>query len=239
MHAMELFYAEKITDQTAHFSPDECRHIVKTYRKREGESLHFTLGDGYLYDGIIQSFDKKGLTAFVSTKNEWQKPWKGRLHMAIAPTKNFNRIEWMVERMVELGLDELTPLFSQRSERVKWKSDRLERLVLAACKQSLKCTLPIIHEPRTFETFCAEVKDDNEYYLGHCESGEKMSLSHIELYDRNVCFCVGPEGDFTPNEISLALKTGFQGLSLGQQRLRTETAAMKMATAFHIYNDWE
>ncbi|MDX1685629.1 MAG: RsmE family RNA methyltransferase [Saprospiraceae bacterium] len=236
---MELFYADNITSDKAYFSKDETRHISKTYRKRVGDTIEFTLGDGKLYAGVIRDISKNGLIAEIKEMTDYVKPWKGRLHMAVAPTKNFNRIEWIVERMVELGLDELTPIISHRSERKKWKSNRLDRIIRAAAKQSLKCVLPIVHEPVPFESFCTSLDPETTKYFGHCEDGEKTPLKEINFQDKNVCFAIGPEGDFTKEEIDLACSSGFRAVSLGQQRLRTETAAMKMAVAFHIYNDWE
>ena len=159
--------------------------------------------------------------------------------MAVAPTKNFNRIEWMVERMVEMGIDQIPPITTSNSERRTWKQDRLQRLILAAAKQSLKCQLPQLDAMMTWAEFMDSRKPGRTYYIGHCEPGEKKALPDIDLNKADVCFCIGPEGDFSREEIEQAREAGFKELSLGQQRLRTETAAMKMGVAFHIYNDWE
>lgn len=236
---MELFYADRITSDRAFFDIDESRHIAKTFRKRVGDQLQFTEGKGFRYTGTIVTISKKAIEADLQDKVAIEKAWHGRLHMALAPTKNFNRIEWIVERMVELGLDELTPIITERSERRTWKANRLDRLIKAAAKQSLKCELPVVHEPVDFGEFCRNLDDRTDHYFGHCEEGEKSALTDIELQGKSVCFAVGPEGDFSPEEISMAYDHGFQAVTLGQQRLRTETAAMKMAVAFHIYNDWE
>lgn len=236
---MELFYADKISIDQALFDVDESRHITKTYRKRLGDPVHFTQGEGFLYHGTIEKIDKKGVAVKILDKLPQQKVWHGRLHLAVAPTKNFNRIEWMIERMVELGIDEITPILTERSERRTWKASRLERLIKAAAKQSLKCQLPILNDPIAFDTFCNQLDSDQHLYFGHCEKGEKIGLADIDLKSKNVCFAVGPEGDFSPQEIEMASEHHFTAISLGQQRLRTETAAMKMGVAFHIYNDWE
>ena len=236
---MELFYAEKIDNDTATFNADERQHMVKSYRKREGDTISFTIGDGILYSGQILHLNKRSVVATILTSEVQTKVWRGRLHLAVAPTKNFNRIEWMIEKMVELGIDEITPLITNRAERRIWKSERLDRIILAACKQSLKCQLPQVNAPIEFDEFVKSGSQEALHYFGHCEPGKKVSLKDITFTEQNVCFCIGPEGDFSPEEITLALDRGFTAISLGQQRLRTETAALKMGVAFHIYNDWE
>jgi 16S rRNA (uracil1498-N3)-methyltransferase len=236
---MELFYAEKIDNDVATFNADERQHIVRSYRKREGDPISFTIGDGILHSGRITKLEKHLITASVLSSEPQAKVWNGRLHLAVAPTKNFNRIEWMIEKMVELGIDEITPIITERSERKTWKQDRLLRIILAASKQSLKCKLPQVNQPLSFDSFIQNFKDQGTHYFGHCDTGEKTSINDINFTDKNVCFSIGPEGDFSPKEITLAQQNGFQAISLGQQRLRTETAALKMGVAFHIYNDWE
>ncbi len=236
---MELFYAQHIEQDKATFDQDESRHIVKSYRKREGDPLSFTIGDGILYQGEITSISRRGMEVKILQQEIWKKVWTGRLQLAVAATKNFNRVEWMVERMVELGLDQLTPIITTHSERRTWKSERLQRIIIAAAKQSLKCTLPIVDEAISWEEFVSNKVADRTYYFGHCVDGEKKPLQDINLKDENVCFCIGPEGDFSEKEIEQAIQADFQAISLGQQRLRTETAALKMGVAFHIYNDWE
>ena len=173
---MELFYADHIEQDKATFGSDESRHIIKSYRKREGDRISFATGDGFLYEGIIVAISRHALEVEIASKNVQEKVWTGRLHMAVAPTKNFSRIEWMVEKMVELGLDELTPIITDRSERRTWKSDRLARIVKSAAKQSLKCQLPVINKPLPWSEFLQGIGPDCSFYLGHCEEQEKKQL---------------------------------------------------------------
>lgn len=234
---MELFYTTTIQNDIALFDENEGRHIAKAYRKRLGDALHFTDGQGMLYEGKITAQDRKSLTCQITDKQEVAKTWSGHLTMAMAPTKNFNRTEWLVEKMVELGIDRIIPLETEHTERKKWKMDRLERIMIGAMKQSIKTHLPILDPPTEFKDLLNQWDtQQHPTYIGHCRDGEKMALKDIPLMDKSVLFLVGPEGDFSTREISLALESGCRAISLGKTRLRTETAAFKMATAFQILN---
>lgn len=236
---MELFYTEHIHAQKAHFSEEEARHITKAFRKRPGDLIYFTDGQGIMYHGTIDKMDKKEISVSIEGTQHQPKTWTGSLTMAFAPTKNFNRIEWLVEKLVEIGVDRIIPLETERSERKTWKMNRLNRIIKSAIKQSQKCVLPDLLQPQSFKNFCLNQDRHTSYFFGHCEPGEKAHLKDINVADKNVGFCIGPEGDFSQDEINLALSKGFQPISLGNSRLRTETAAFKMATAFQIQNDIE
>jgi len=236
---MELFYTEHIQGATAIFSEEETRHISKAFRKRPGDTIYFTNGQGIRYEGKILELDKKRLTATIENTLDQPKTWTGQLSIAVSPTKNFSRIEWLVEKLVEIGIDHIIPLETDFSERKTWKMNRLNRIILSAVKQSQKCVFPILHDPVRFRDFISRPPDDTQFYIGHCYEGEKSALKDIKLDGQNVGFCIGPEGDFSQEEIGLAIKAGYKPISLGNSRLRTETAAFKMATAFQIINDIE
>ena len=234
---MELFFTSDIQGSKAIFGPDESRHIAKAMRKRIGDPICFTNGQGILFQGILESESRKGMIVEITSSEAQTKNWRGTLIMALAPTKNFNRIEWAIERMIEMGIDEIVPLETERSERKAWKMNRLQRIAISALKQSQQFQLPVLHDPISFKSWVENARADVEYYIGHCEEGKKVPLKDIQVAERNVCFCIGPEGDFSHTEIGMAVEQGMTAISLGQNRLRTETAALKVATHFSVQND--
>lgn len=206
-------------------------------RKRIGDPICFTNGQGIHFEGILASESRKGMIVEITKSEKRSKNWTGNLAMALAPTKNFGRIEWAIERMIEMGIDEIIPLDTDHSERKAWKMDRIRRISIAALKQSQQYQLPTLHEPIRFQDWVDKIRPDTEYYLGHCEEGKKLALKDILVEDKSVCFCIGPEGDFSTKEIRLALEKDMTAISLGLNRLRTETAALKVATHFSVQND--
>jgi 16S rRNA (uracil1498-N3)-methyltransferase len=234
---MELFYTNEIRNEQAFFSEEESRHMMKAYRKRPGDEVRFTDGQGLIYTGVLFQEGKRTVGAHITETTHQERSWSGKLTMAVAPTKNFNRIEWLIEKLVELGVDRIVPIMTERSERKKWKHDRVQRIVVAAMKQSLKAHLPEIIDPVDFKDFVRSWDSELTVYIGHCEEGQKLPLPNIVSKDGDVCFCVGPEGDFSPDEIKEAITSGAEAIDLGRERLRTETAAFKMAVAFHLQND--
>ncbi|WP_299045742.1 16S rRNA (uracil(1498)-N(3))-methyltransferase [uncultured Polaribacter sp.] len=234
---MQLFYNANITTETQKitFDKTESRHIVRVLRKKEGDILNITNGKGFLFDAKITiASDKKCLAEIVRHQKK-QKPWNYHLHIAIAPTKNNDRIEWFLEKATEIGIDEITPIICQNSERRVVKLDRLEKIIQSALKQSLKFTLPQLNTPLKFDDFITQ-KFDGKIYIAHCEEGVKKLLkSEIKPLEKTTIL-IGPEGDFSNTEIHKAIQNNCIPISLGEARLRTETAALVAVHTVAIIN---
>ncbi len=223
---MQLFYNSQITTETSQiiFDKIESRHIVRVLRKKEKDILHITNGKGFLFNAeIIIASDKKCTAKIISAK-EKTKPWSYYLHIAIAPTKNNDRLEWFLEKATEIGIDEITPIICQNSERKVVKSDRLEKIIQSAMKQSLKFTLPKLNAPIKFNDFIKQ--PINKGLIAHCEESEKKKLKEVIKHNDNITLLIGPEGDFSSNEIKKATDSNLISITLGDSRLRTETAGI-------------
>lgn len=225
---MQLFYhpkAETIQQQLV-FDKDESRHIVKVLRKNSGDELLLTNGKGYFFTGeIISANHNKCGVKLLSKDLQSALPYS--LHMAVAPTKLNDRFEWFLEKATEIGVNEITPVICDHSERTKIKSERYEKIVLSAIKQSLKAYLPKINPVISFNEFIKVQSENNAMKcIAHCEDGIKKGLKEIVIPNASYTILIGPEGDFSTREIELALKNAFQPITLGESRLRTETAAV-------------
>ena len=244
---MQLFYCKDITPEGyATLDAEESRHAVRVLRLREGDTMHVTDGQGHLYEcRVVEANDKactvetQGAASQMPTSIE-ETQRAASLHLAVAPTKNPSRMEWLVEKAVEVGVGEITLLDCDHSERSFLKTDRLERLALSAMKQSLHLTLPRIHPAvklrewlRTFAGGTPALQ-----FIAHCEADQpRTPLATALEAGRDAVVLIGPEGDFSQEEIDLALACGFRPVSLGPSRLRTETAALYAAVAFSIANE--
>lgn len=237
---MHLFYTPEINQNTYTLPEDESKHCVRVLRMKIGDEVHLVDGKGGYYKAKILFDNPKAcqLEVFNIQHEFSKKPYS--FHLAIAPTKNTDRIEWLVEKAVEIGIDELTPLICEHSERKHLPVDRLERIAISAMKQSIKAYLPIINEPITFKKFI-EKEHQGIRLIAHCidENGPHYHKSKImDLYTKGsdaVCL-IGPEGDFSPTEVELALSKGFSGISLGSSRLRTETAGLVACNTIYLLN---
>ncbi|MDD7913263.1 16S rRNA (uracil(1498)-N(3))-methyltransferase [Polaribacter ponticola] len=224
---MQLFYNSDITSDTSQiiFDKIESRHIVRVLRKKEESILHITNGKGFLFDAkIIIASDKKCIAQIINIQ-EKPKPWNYYLHLAIAPTKNNDRFEWFLEKATEIGIDEITPIFCSNSERRNVKLERFEKIIQSAMKQSLKFTLPKLNSPIKFNDFINQ-SFDGKVCIAHCEEQEKNFLKDIINPSEKTTILIGPEGDFSSQEIMKALEKKITPISLGESRLRTETAAL-------------
>ncbi|MFY0604731.1 MAG: 16S rRNA (uracil(1498)-N(3))-methyltransferase [Flavobacteriaceae bacterium] len=224
---MQLFYNSDITKTTTQFTFDkiESRHIVKVLRKKEGDILHITDGKGFLYScEIILASDKK-CTARIIEFIEKTNPRDYYLHIAIAPTKNNDRMEWFLEKATEIGIDEITPILCDNSERKVVKLERFHKIVQSAMKQSLQFRLPKLNEPMKLSEFISQ-SFDGKICIAHCEEGIKKGLKEHINPKENTTILIGPEGDFSKKEISACMHKGYIPISLGKNRLRTETAAL-------------
>jgi 16S rRNA (uracil1498-N3)-methyltransferase len=233
---MILFYNPQFSPATPFLPEEEARHGIKVLRMNTGDTLHVTDGKGNLYEAEIASTDiKKCKLVIRHTHPEFgKKPYS--IHLAIAPTKNADRTEWLVEKCVELGIDEISFIACERSERRVFKTDRLEKIAVAAMKQSIKAYLPLIHEVIPLRQFI-EKPVDGQKFVAHLEEGRRELLQKAALKQHAYCLLVGPEGDFSPAEIALALEKGFVPVSLGESRLRTETAGMAGCHILNLINN--
>ncbi len=228
---MQLFYTQNIKENMAIFIEEEARHI-QVLRKKEGDILHFIDGVGGLYEGEIMEVHKKQCVLSIIKHTPSYNQRKVRLHIAIAPTKNINRLEWFLEKATEIGIDEITPILCDRSERKRIRIDRLEKILLSAAKQSLKAYLPKLNELTDYQNFIKK-ENDTLKYIAYCNDDNLNHLKKEYSPPQNVTILIGPEGDFSQKEIQLALENNYKGISLGDSRLRTETAGI---VACHIVN---
>jgi 16S rRNA (uracil1498-N3)-methyltransferase len=187
--------------------------------------VHLADGSGTLYTARITLANPKACRVEVTGKEAHYKQHPYHLHMAIAPTKSMERFEWLLEKLTEIGVDEITPLLCEHSERRVLKRERTEKILVAAMKQSLKAQLPLLHEMTPASEFVKKAFS-GEKLIAHCASGEKTILPKALQGCRDALILIGPEGDFSTDEIAAALQHGFEAVSLGDTRLRVETAGM-------------
>jgi 16S rRNA (uracil1498-N3)-methyltransferase len=234
---MQLFYAPEIADNQT-LPRDEAVHCLRTLRLHEGDTIDVTDGHGAIYRAAIAEAKPDRCRLTIIDKQILTKSWPFVSEIAIAPTKNADRTEWFAEKAVEIGIDRISLLRCRNSERREMKTDRLRRVMVAAMKQSLKATLPEIGEMTDFETF---VNRDfqGQKFIAHCREGVKPLLSKVCRADDNFLLLIGPEGDFSAEEVELAEARGFVSVSLGENRLRTETAALTGLITAHLVKSEE
>lgn len=234
---MQLFYTPDISTgaQSFIFDKEESRHIVKVLRKKEGDTIQITNGKGFLFTSeIIFASEKKCEVRIISENGQPALPY--RLHLAVAPTKMNDRYEWFLEKATEIGISEITPIICEHSERTVFKADRFEKILQSAMKQSLQYHLPLLHEPVPFSTFVNH-KRTGQLFIAHCEETDKKILKTELRPLQEVTILIGPEGDFSTKEIELALSKNYIPVSLGNTRLRTETAAVVAAHSVAFVNE--
>lgn len=229
-----IFYTPDIAS-SLELPEEEAKHCVRVLRKVEGDEILLTDGKGFFYEAKIIEANPKH--CFVEIKNKIASPkyWPFNLHIAFAPTKNIDRVEWFAEKATEIGIDRLTPLFCRYSERKEIKSARIEKILVSAMKQSQKAILPQLDEMISFSQFI-EQKFTGKKFIAHCYEGKKPSLKDVYKKGEDALILIGPEGDFSEQEVELAIKNGFEAISLGESRLRTETAALVACHSIHALN---
>ena len=235
---MQLFYNSEINSDSQQFTFDktESRHIVRVLRKKEGDKIFITNGLGDLFTSEIEiANDKRCLVKILESKTHL-KPWNYYLHIAIAPTKLNDRFEWFLEKATEIGIDEITPIICDHSERKVLKLDRMEKIVHSAAKQSLKFHFPKLNEPLSFNQF---INSDfnGQLFIAHCEETSKKTLKSVLKPSTNTTILIGPEGDFSIKEIQQSLEHNFIPVSLGTSRLRTETAGIVAVHSVTFVNE--
>ena len=233
---MQIFYTPDISDNTYTFSKEESRHCIKVLRKKVGDGIHLVDGKGNLYHTTLIDDDPKGCTVEVKQKEVDFNKRNYRIHMVVSPTKNNDRFEWFLEKVTELGVDEITPIICQNSERKVIKAERLNKILVAAMKQSLKAYLPQLNEAVSWKEFI-EKKFNTERFIAHCGEGSKTPLKQWLKPQQDVMILIGPEGDFSDTEVIEAMSSGFVPVSLGKSRLRTETAAVAACHTINLTNE--
>lgn len=231
---MQIFYTPDILLRPE-LPEEEAGHCVRVLRLTEGDEILLTDGKGTFYKAaIIRPHPKHCEVSIVQT---WTQPalWPFYLHVAVAPTKHIDRMEWFVEKATEIGIDEITCLNCRFSERREIKPARLEKILVSAMKQSRKARLPKLTGMTDFKTFVAQPFEGRKF-IAHCEEEEKALLTQVYRPGENALILIGPEGDFSPEEIRLAKASGFEPVSLGESRLRTETAALVACHTVHVLN---
>ena len=234
---MQLFYNPDITDSTEQFSfsKEESKHITKVLRKKEGDILHITNGNGWLFTAEISIANIKNCIATIVEK-ELQPKRKYELHLAVAPTKMNDRYEWFLEKATEIGIDSITPILCDHSERKFIKHERFEKILQSAMKQSLNCYLPKLNNVIKFSDF---IKQDlkGQLFIAHCEETDRKSLKKEIQPNQEITILIGPEGDFSVKEIETAIQNKFIPVTLGTTRLRTETAAIVACHSVAFINE--
>lgn len=235
---MNLFFIENIDGEIAILPDDEARHCVQSLRKKVGDTIYFVDGKGGFYAGEITEANRKRCAVrIIEQQQNYHQP-NVRLHIAIAPTKNISRLEWFLEKATEIGISEVTPLLCQRSERKHIRTDRLQKIMLTAMKQSLKAYLPKLNELTNFKDFIlAQNSVKSRTFIAHCNEGEKPHLKDVCKVKQDTLILIGPEGDFSPEEVALALQHQYEAISLGKSRLRTETAGLAACHIINLVND--
>jgi len=234
---MQLFYNPHITPETKQitFDKTESRHIIRVLRKKLGDQLFITNGKGVLFISEISIADDKKCLVNIISVNEKSKSWDYYLHIAIAPTKNMDRFEWFLEKATEIGIDEITPIICERSERKIIKSERLEKIIESAMKQSLKFHLPKLNPLISFNDFVnKDFKGD--LFIAHCEKTNRKKLIKNLTPNHKTTILIGPEGDFSLLEIEKAFQRNYIPVTLGESRLRTETAGVVAANMISFFN---
>ena len=266
---MHLFLTDTTQGPYATLPPDESKHCIRVLRMQLGDELYVTSGDGTMCRARIIDPDPAACQVEITERlpDYGARPFK--LHMAVAPTKNNARMEWFVEKAVEIGIDRITPVICDHSERGALKTDRLERIALSAMKQSLQARRPLIDPPIKLHDFLTNLNSqfstlnsqfptlnsqfsilnsqfptlnsqfsilNSQKYVCHCVGDDRRTLHQLYTPGADALVLIGPEGDFSPDELSRCLTLGFQPVTLGNNRLRTETAALYALTALNFMN---
>ncbi len=235
---MQAFYSPEIINGNIFLNKTESRHCIRVLRLKKNEIINLIDGKGGLYEARIISENPDNCEVQVIRKIENHNKRNFYLHIAIALTKSIDRFEWFIEKATEIGIDEITPLICSRSERRTVKMERLQKIIISSMKQALVSSTPKLNEIKTFEKFISDsVITEFNKYICHCSEGQRQKLKKIYSPGSDVIAVIGPEGDFTSDEIQFAEKNNFQSVTLGDNRLRTETAGIAICQIINFLNN--
>ncbi len=232
---MLLFYSPDTISDVLELDTQESRHLIKVLRKNKNDIVHVTDGKGNMYQAIIANPNPNKCLLSIEVLQKNYAPLSYHLAVAIAPTKNMDRLEWFLEKATEIGISEVFLFESEHSERSRVNMDRLQKVMIAAMKQSLAAYLPNLHELRPFRQLSTELKDYRNL-LAHCVEDVKQTIKAAYQPQQNHCIWIGPEGDFSLSEIEWGKQHNFIPISLGNRRLRTETAGIYAVNAVALLN---
>ncbi len=230
---MQLFHSSDIEGQRATIHDQEAKHVSLVLRKKQGDKLHLTDGNGGKFLGEIIELSKRKVVLDLIFREQLEPSLE--VHLAVAPTKNTNRLEWLIEKACEIGITQFTPIITAHSERKKVNQDKIVKKSISASLQSLKYYFPQMNPLTGFDRFLNEVKTEQKC-IAYCGSEDLSLLIKNLIPQKSVTILIGPEGDFSPAEFEKALKAGFTGVSLGNARLRTETAGIVATTIIQQVN---
>ena len=233
---MHIFYTPDLSGKTYTLDETESKHCVRVLRLEKGDEITLVDGRGGFFTAEIVDPNPKrcAVNVIKSELNFGRRSFE--VHLAIAPTKNIERIEWFLEKTTEIGITRITPLLCRYSERKEIKNERLEKVMVSAMKQSLKAYLPRLDELTKFKDLVNQ-PFEGQKFIAHCEEQHRDLLKNLVVPNQNYLILIGPEGDFSTDEIEMALKAGFRPVSLGDSRLRTETAGVVACHTFNLLNE--
>ena len=225
---MYLFLIQAITDNTGHLDTDESAHCIKVLRKKAGDTIHCIDGKGNYYECTIETVSKNGVSLYIHHKiAKYGEKNTGKITLAAAPLKQKDRYEWLIEKAVELGVDEITPITTKHTISGNIKPERLQNIIVSATKQCKRGRFPVLNPVISFENSLPQSANAALKLIAYCEAENHINTLHQEILEASsLVLLIGPEGDFTPEEVAQAQKQGFHSVSLGKSRLRTETAAI-------------
>jgi len=233
---VHLFYAPNASSGIFQLDAEESKHCLRVLRLKEGSCIFLTDGKGGFYTCVIHDISEKVCNVEFIDKQEGYHKRNYRIHIAVAPTKNTDRLEWFAEKAVEMGIDEITPLICDHSERIIFKPERIRKIMVSAMKQSLQAYLPVIHPAIQASEF---IQKEHSYhkYIAYLDEENNRPLKEIYLKGSDALILIGPEGDFSEEEICQAKEHNFASINLGKTRLRTETAAMAACHTINLLNE--
>jgi 16S rRNA (uracil1498-N3)-methyltransferase len=232
---MHIFYNNDLSGDITELGEEEARHCARVLRLKPGELVGITDGKGIFCTARLLNVDARHVTVTI-VQRDLVPERSFRLHMAVAPTKSIDRFEWFLEKATECGIEEITPIICTQSERKVIKPERLNKILLAAMKQSQRAWLPRLNDAVKFKDFVKSYSSDTPSFIAHCDEGAKNPLRNAYQPGKDVLIMIGPEGDFSAEEVQLAHSKGIQAISLGQNRLRTETAALVACMEVNFLN---
>ncbi len=232
---MDIFYSENLLDSSEEiiFSPNESKHIIRVLRKNIGDKITVTNGKGLEWIGLISSIDIKHARAKKSSITLKSRP-DSTIHVGISPTKNSSRLDWFIEKVSEIGVNEITPIICNNSIRKSLNKDRCQKIMISAIKQSRQLFIPKLNPIISFTDFIELDHSDSELYIAHCHEMKKNEIHQLENINNKITVMIGPEGDFSIKELESVMIKGGRSISLGSNRLRTETAGILAVNNFFI-----